>query len=1542
MRWNRWTGSRRRGRQARRGGAGDLLRARPWLEALEDRLAPATLTVTSNDDSLTPPPGTLNLRNAIAAAGPGDTITFSPGLGTITLELGSLDLTKSLTIQGPSGGITVAADPNAGFFSVFTVSASAADTINGLTISGGTAAQGAGIFNSGVLTLNGDTLSGNTAFEFGDPSESGGAVYNDTGAVLSVTNSILTGNSAFSFGGGIENFGTVLLSGSTLSNNDAGGGGGVDNHGSLTVINSTFSNNNGGNSNGLDGGGIRNESALSVGNSTFTTNYAFRYGGGIFNDLNGTATITASTFAGNYGAQLGGGISNLGGLVQVTGSTFDSNFAGFGGGVDNTGTMAVSLSTFLNNTSGSDGAAAANAGTLTLTATTLANNIAGQNGGGLAASAGTATLVDVTVTNNRAGAGPSGGNGGGIFVTVPQAPQPQPQVILGNTLVAGNFNGPKPSTTPDDVFGALYLGSRQNIIGDGTGIQPPALGNLMAQANPGDTTLQVYDATPFFAGMVLHIESEDVIVTGVNAPQQTLTVTRGANGTTAATHLINTPVLFTTVADGDLNGNVVGVIGSNPNVIDPLVAIVANYGGPTATTALLPGSPAIDTGARIALAFLSTPAPGSGGSTVLHVNDPTPFAPGMVLLVDAEEMLVTAVGVSANTVTVTRAVNGTSPAGHLGGAAVFLGTDQRGTSLLNPPGGAVDVGAFESQGFVLSAFSGSGQQRIIDTQFADPLVVAVSSPFGEPVAGGAVTFTAPSTGPSASFNPNPVTIDPSGTASGFATANGVVGTYQVTATTAGAAGSVSFTLTNNFIIFLTPATLPDWTVNQPGYSQTLVPSGGTGAITLNLTSGPASLPPGLTFDASTGILSGTPTTTGVYTFTITGTDAGNQTGSQTYTVTINPPVTVPAAVLPGSNAHVPNYNASITATGGTGAYTFAVTGGTLPPGLTLDPALGTITGIPTTVGTFNFTVTATDVTGASGSHGFSIVIAPGIAINPATLPNWTVSQGVYAQQLTATGATGTVTFAVTSGFLPTGLSLDSTTGLLGGTPISTGTFNFTVTATDSATQAFGVQPYTVVINPVPSLNLTNPPTGTVGEIGYSFTLGVSGGTAPFTFTKVGGTLPSNLSNPDPTTGTISGTPLVSGSFTFTVKVTDSTGASDIATYSLLINKALLITTPSLPDGTLNQAYSRTIATQFGTGADTFQVTAGALPDGLGLNPNTGVVSGTPTKLGTFNFTVTARDSVGTPASQSYTVAINPALGIGTTSLPGATTFLAYNQTITTSGGTAPLAFTVTAGSLPAGLTLDQASGVLGGTPTAAGTFNFTVKVTDAAGASASQALTLNVTELGNGIKATPALVSLASPTVLVGTGAVTLSGKVTFPGLVPTGTVAVVVNGAQVTATVGPDGSFAASFPAAGLAGGVYTVRYTYTGDTRFLPVTGTGTLQVVYGVVGAGGAHSVKSGKAIALGVILTNASGKNVSSAGTPLTVLGLNPTSIPGLVVPVQPADRASSSGRFHFKRRGKHGGSYQFSLRTRGLAPGAYSVLFMAGADPVPHAVTFIVR
>src|SRR6185437_9124593 len=140
-------------------------------------------------------------------------------------------------------------------------------------------------------------------------------------------------------------------------------------------------------------------------------------------------------------------------------------------------------------------------------------------------------------------------------------------------------------------------------------------------------------------------------------------------------------------------------------------------------------------------------------------------------------------------------------------------------------------------------------------------------------------------------------------------------------------------------------------------------------------------------------------------------------------------------------------------------------------------------------------------------------------------------------------------------------------------------------------------------------------------------------------------------------------------------------------YTVTINPPLAITTPSLTSWTVNYfGYSQTIATSGGTGADTFAVTAGALPAGLSLNPYTGAITGTPTSTSGGSFTITATDAVGAAASHSYAVAVNAALSITTAGLINWTVNKSgYSQTISASGGTGAYAFSVTAGSLPTGL-----------------------------------------------------------------------------------------------------------------------------------------------------------------------------------------------------------------------------------------------------------------
>ncbi len=568
--------------------------------------------------------------------------------------------------------------------------------------------------------------------------------------------------------------------------------------------------------------------------------------------------------------------------------------------------------------------------------------------------------------------------------------------------------------------------------------------------------------------------------------------------------------------------------------------------------------------------------------------------------------------------------------------------------------------------------------------------------------------------------PPGVTLAADGTLAGTPVISGIFN-FTVTATDAsGCTGTRSYSIVVNNCptITVNPASLPGG-VAGASYSQTITASGGASPYSFSVSAG--TLPPGLTL-ASGGALTGTPTTAGVFNFTVKAMDLNSCMGTRAYTVTICPTITVNPASLPNGLTTVA-YSQTITATGGTGPYTFAVTTGALPGGLTLG-ASGALTGTPTAAGTFNFTVTATDANGCAGTRSYSVVITacPTITVNPATLPNGLVSDS-YNQTLTATGGTAPHTYAVTAGSLPTGLTL-STSGALTGTPTAAGTFNFAVTATD-ANGCTGSRSYSIVItNCTPiTVNPASMPGGSVG-VGYSQTVTNTGGVAPITFSVSAGTLPTGLTLAS--SGALTGTPTAGGVFNFTVKATDANGCMGTRAYTVLICATITVNPATLPSGFAGAAYNQTLTATGGTAPYTFALTPGPLPPGVSLATD-GTLSGSPLITGTFNFTITATDANGCTGSRSYTIIVNtcPTVTVSPASMPGGLVGASYSQTITASGAAPPYTYSVSAGTLPPGLTL-ASGGALTGTPTTGGTFNFTVKATDTNGCAGTRAYTVQI------------------------------------------------------------------------------------------------------------------------------------------------------------------------------------------------------------------------
>jgi hypothetical protein len=281
-------------------------RYRPLLETLEDRLAPAILTVTTLSD-LTPHTGT-SLRDAINIAGAGDTIQFTPGLnGAINLSMadgnqGTLTLAKNVTIDASGASITVEGGTTPGIVGnaqPFIVNSAVTAIMNNLTISNGfnkSGAVGGGIFNLGTLTVNDCTVSGNSIL---GKNIAGGGIANE--GTLTVNNCTISGNSVGGgmndVGGGIENEGTLMVSNCTLSGNSALIGGGIHNGGTLTISNCTLWDNTA----SASAGGIQNQGTLTVNNCTLSDNVSSS-GAALLN--NKTLTLNNSIVAHNTGGDV--------------------------------------------------------------------------------------------------------------------------------------------------------------------------------------------------------------------------------------------------------------------------------------------------------------------------------------------------------------------------------------------------------------------------------------------------------------------------------------------------------------------------------------------------------------------------------------------------------------------------------------------------------------------------------------------------------------------------------------------------------------------------------------------------------------------------------------------------------------------------------------------------------------------------------------------------------------------------------------------------------------------------------------------------------------------------------------------------------------------------------------------------------------------------------------------------------------------------------------------------------------------------------------
>lgn len=330
----------------------------------------------------------------------------------------------------------------------------------------------------------------------------------------------------------------------------------------------------------------------------------------------------------------------------------------------------------------------------------------------------------------------------------------------------------------------------------------------------------------------------------------------------------------------------------------------------------------------------------------------------------------------------------------------------------------------------------------------------------------------------------------------------------------------------------------------------------------------------------------------------------------------------------------------------------------------------------------------------------------------------------YDQKIGVRGGEPPYLFKISEGKLPDAIQLKEDTGQLFGLAATPGTSNFTVEVSDKTNTKVS-KPLSIYIRPDPLQILTTRLTSGQEGVQYEAELSAQGGIPPRSWSLFDGGLPAGIRLS--AEGQLSGTATEFGSFEFTLQVKDtetSTAKQSLQLYLLALSP--MVSSQDIPKARQDQAYVNRLMAEGGMPPYRWRIQSGGLPSGIGLSED-GLMAGTPTVAGTFEFVVEVRDSTDRSGQAQFTLHVIEPLRITTTGLPAVIRNRVYQQQLAALGGVLPYQWSLRSGDLPPGLMLSE-SGLITGMTQSAGDYSFSVRVRDAEGSQKLALFALNVSD----------------------------------------------------------------------------------------------------------------------------------------------------------------------------------------------------------------------